>query len=63
MSKYLLLPFLFISIHFSGQNPNFSYYVDTLCSDYFKGRGYVDNGHLKAANFLVDEFIPSETFI
>ena len=56
MSKYLLLPFLFISIHFSGQNPNFSYYVDTLCSDYFKGRGYVDNGHLKAANFLVNEF-------
>ena len=56
MSKYLLLPFLFISIHFFAQKPNFSYYVDTLCSDYFKGRGYVDNGHLKAANFLVNEF-------
>ena len=25
-------------------------------AEYFKGRGYVDEGHLKAANFIADEF-------
>lgn len=29
--------------------------LDTLCSDYYAGRGYVDNGVEKTANFLVSE--------
>ena len=29
--------------------------LDTLCSDYYAGRGYVDNGVEKAANFIVSE--------
>ena len=56
MTKYLLLFYIFISVEFSAQTTKYSKYVDTLCSDYFSGRGYVDNGHLKAANFLSNEY-------
>ena len=52
---FLLLTFLF-SFEVQSQTPNFSKYVDTLCSNYFMGRGYVKDGHLKAANFLVEKF-------
>lgn len=30
--------------------------IDTLCSNYFAGRGYIDYGHKKAANFIADQF-------
>jgi len=30
--------------------------VDTLCSTYFSGRGYTNNGHIKAADFIEEEF-------
>ena len=53
---FLFFSFLF-SLEIQSQNQNFSKYVDTLCSDYFMGRGYVNDGHLKTANFLVDKFI------
>ena len=56
MTKYLLLFYIFFSVEFSAQTTKYSKYVDTLCSDYFRGRGYVDNGHLKAANFLSNEY-------
>ena len=56
MTKYLLLFYIFISVEFSAQTTKYFKYVDTLCSDYFSGRGYVDNGHLKAANFLSNEY-------
>ena len=56
MTKYLLLFYIFFSLEFSAQKTKYSKYVDTLCSDYFRGRGYVDNGHLKAANFLSNEY-------
>tara|TARA_A200000113_G_scaffold121944_1_gene109643 strand:+ start:12713 stop:13951 length:1239 start_codon:yes stop_codon:yes gene_type:complete len=52
---FLLLTFLF-SFEAQSQTPNFSKYVDTLCSNYFMGRGYVKDGHLKTANFLVEKF-------
>jgi aminopeptidase YwaD len=52
--------FLFLSILFSfkiqSQTLNFSKYVDTLCSNYFMGRGYVKDGHLKTAKFLEEQF-------
>tara|TARA_B110000305_G_C19437487_1_gene639830 strand:- start:778 stop:2016 length:1239 start_codon:yes stop_codon:yes gene_type:complete len=52
---FLFLSFL-ISIEIQSQVNNFSKYVDTLCSDYFMGRGYVKDGHLKTANFLEEKF-------
>ena len=52
---FLFLSFL-ISIEIQSQVNNFSKYVDTLCSDYFMGRGYVKDGHLKTANFLKEKF-------
>ena len=52
---FLLLTFLF-SFEVQSQTPNFSKYVDTLCSNYFMGRGYVKDGHLKTAKFLVEKF-------
>ena len=51
MTKFLLLlTSLYVTTFFS-QTTNSSWiryenYVDTLSSNYFKGRGYVDNGHL-----------------
>lgn len=30
--------------------------IDTLCSPTFAGRGYIGNGHLKAANYLTQRF-------
>ena len=52
---FLFLSFL-ISFEIQSQVNNFSKYVDTLCSDYFMGRGYVKDGHLKTANFLEEKF-------
>ncbi|OFY63603.1 MAG: hypothetical protein A3H98_06365 [Bacteroidetes bacterium RIFCSPLOWO2_02_FULL_36_8] len=31
--------------------------MDTLCSPYMEGRGYVNSGDLKAANFIANEFL------
>tara|TARA_Y100000768_G_scaffold379266_1_gene354743 strand:- start:2209 stop:3447 length:1239 start_codon:yes stop_codon:yes gene_type:complete len=52
---FLFLPLLF-SFEIQSQTLNFSKYVDTLCSNYFMGRGYVNDGHLKTANFLEEKF-------
>ena len=52
---FLFLSFL-ISFEIQSQVNNFSKYVDTLCSDYFMGRGYVKDGHLKTAKFLEEKF-------
>ena len=50
---------LTISFQFSfhAQIDPFKYYVDTLCSSFFKGRGYVDQGHLKTAKYIESEFM------
>ena len=53
MNKFLLLLTSLYLTTFFSQITNSSWiryenYVDTLSSNYFKGRGYVDNGHLKA---------------
>jgi hypothetical protein len=50
---YIILSF---QIPFHSQIHTFKSYVDTLCSPYFKGRGYIDNGHLKTAIYLANEF-------
>ena len=31
--------------------------IDTLCSDYFAGRGYVNQGDVKAAEYIKDQFV------
>lgn len=42
---------LAVSVH--GQNLSYArYLLDTLCSPHFSGRGYVDNGLQKAADFI-----------
>ncbi len=48
----------FFLIHFliPAQENHFKYYVDTLTSPSFLGRGYVNDGHLKAANYIAKEF-------
>ncbi|MCK4663664.1 MAG: M28 family peptidase [Bacteroidales bacterium] len=30
--------------------------IDTLCSEYMSGRGYVNNGHIKASDYITGEF-------
>ncbi len=54
-SRSLVL--LFLSASFvSAQDTNYvRSLLDTLCSEAFFGRGYVNDGYLKAANFLADE--------
>ena len=39
-----------------AQTNTFRTYVDTLSSKSFYGRGYVKDGHLKAANYIANEF-------
>ena len=56
MIRFFLILTLLFSIEIQSQTPNFSKYVDTLCSNYFMGRGYVKDGHLKTAKFLVEKF-------
>ncbi len=56
MIRFLLLLTFLFSFEIQSQTPNFSKYVDTLCSNYFMGRGYVKDGHLKTANFLEEKF-------
>lgn len=48
--------FLFLSsISVYGQKDYAKTILDTLCSPYFDGRGYVNKGDVRAADFLVDE--------
>lgn len=32
------------------------FHIDTLCSNTFKGRGYIENGHLLAADYIKKQF-------
>ncbi len=53
---FILIVFL-LSLNVSAQHIDYArYVVDTLASKSFKGRGYVDNGDKKAANFIAKEF-------
>ncbi|MFL2585221.1 MAG: M28 family metallopeptidase [Parvicellaceae bacterium] len=57
MIKYLLILFFIINNNgYLAQKNSFKYYVDTLSSDSFFGRGYVNQGHTKAANYIANEF-------
>ncbi len=53
-----LLPILCcVSLKSSAQDVNYArQMVDTLCSDYFAGRGYVEDGMNKSAEFIANQF-------
>jgi len=53
--RWLLVFLVFNSSLSFGQKDYALQIVDTLCSDYFSGRGYVNQGDVKAADFLVSE--------
>lgn len=55
---FILLFLLSISGSIIGQEFGYAeLIIDTLCSPAFAGRGYVENGHLKAAEFIRSEMI------
>jgi aminopeptidase YwaD len=55
--KKLILCLLFLSSQSYSQDIKYARYVlDTLCSETMNGRGYVNKGERKAADFIVNEF-------
>jgi hypothetical protein len=53
MRKFFIFIFLLISSCLNAQiQKELKITIDTLCSPYFAGRGYVDKGCLKAADYL-----------
>lgn len=57
MKNFVLLLFVSLSISTIAQDKSYArVVVDTLTSDNYAGRGYVKNGHNKAANFIAKEF-------
>ena len=55
MWKSILLIFV-VNLSFGQNLDKYKGYVDTLCSPYFFGRGYLKDGHKKASDFLSQEF-------
>jgi hypothetical protein len=51
--KYFLLLIFLLPAPLFAQD--YHSYIDTLCGDYMAGRGYVNDGHLKAAQFISNE--------
>lgn len=57
MKKFSLYISVLLSVSVYAQKPNYALQIiDTLSSEYFSGRGYVNNGIGKAANYLIEEF-------
>ena len=57
MNYTILLLCSLICINLNGQNKVFAKeIVKTLTSEDFAGRGYVNDGHNKAANFIAEKF-------
>ena len=58
-NKYYLLViclFFFSNFSYSQNLPFVKKQIDTLCSPYFGGRGYVDSGAYRASNYLASYF-------
>ena len=52
----LILSFLLVTPLLSFAQKDYAKSIlDTLCSEHFDGRGYVNNGDVRAADFIVDE--------
>lgn len=57
MKNWFVIVFFFCLKLSFGQDKSYArVVVDTLTSDNYAGRGYVKNGHIKAANFIEQEF-------
>lgn len=59
MQRLIFIPFIILfSLHFLfSQDIHYAHEViDTLTSPYMAGRGYVNNGHAKAAGYIKNEF-------
>lgn len=55
--RSFLLPFLLLPTLALGQNlDRFRASIDTLCSDYMAGRGYVEEGDRKAADWIAAQY-------
>lgn len=54
--RILFFILVFAGLSSFAQENKVQHYLDTLCSPYMAGRGYVDSGHYKAAEFIADEF-------
>ena len=52
----LILLVLYFNCSFAQDKPYARLVVDTLTSDNYAGRGYVNDGHNKAASFIAKEF-------
>lgn len=55
MKKGLIIIIFFANYAVFGQLPYAQSILKTLCSDFFAGRGYVEDGADKAASFLIKE--------
>ena len=54
---FLSFPIILLLVQIPyAQTNTFRTYIDTLSSKSFNGRGYVKDGHLKAANYIANEF-------
>jgi len=54
---FIILLSLFCSVALFSQDINYAgKIVDTLASEEFGGRGYVEDGHLKAANYIREQY-------
>ncbi len=57
MRNWVIILFFFCLKLSFGQDKSYARnVVDTLTSNNYAGRGYVKNGHIKAANFIAKEF-------
>ncbi len=54
--RFHFLILIFFNLSSFAQENKVQQYLDTLCSPYMAGRGYVDSGHYKAAEFIANEF-------
>ena len=54
--RYLTLLILFIGLEINAQDRATLKLIDSLCSPYMAGRGYEDNGHRRAAQYISEEF-------
>jgi aminopeptidase YwaD len=57
MKVILIIAIVFGSISSWSQQKFGLEIVKELCSPKFEGRGYVNDGHIKAANFIKDKFV------
>lgn len=59
MNRLIPILLLTIAVVSPVKSQNLDYareVIDSLCSEYMHGRGYVRDGHLRAANYLVREY-------